>query len=108
MQLVVRGKEGARPGTSRLNGLETARISRMVFQGLGLRLTERIVDGGMRTAVTFSNPQVYQQLAQWLAFHRRAIVGMKGELVRLNAGFVGSFIDELTSVRIGQDTIKGS
>lgn len=69
----------------------------MVLHGLELRLAERIVVGGVRSAVAVGNPQVDQQLAQGLTFHRSAIVSMKGELVRLNAVFLGSFIDKLAS-----------
>ena len=97
MMLVIRGKEGAGPVASGVNGLETVRIGRMVLHGLELRLAERVVIGSMRTAVAFGDPQVYQQLAQGLAFHRRTVVSVKGELVGLNAVFMGGFIDKLPS-----------
>ena len=96
--LVVGGKEGAGPGASRVDGLETARTGCMVLHRLELRLAEGIVVRGMRTAVALGNAQVDQQLAQGLAFHRTAIVGMKGELVGLNAVFMGCFSNEPASL----------
>ena len=95
MFVVVPGEECSRPRPRCVNGGETVRIIGTIFHGLELRLAEGIVVGGMRAAVALGDAQIEQQLAQRLALHRTAIVGVQGELVRLNALLASGFSNEL-------------
>ncbi len=95
MFMVVPGEKASCPCSRIVNGGEAVRIIGAIFHGFELRLTEGIIVGGVRTAVTFGDAQIDQQLAQRLALHRAAVVGVERKLLRLDALFANSFSDQL-------------
>src|SRR5215207_2687715 len=60
-----------------------------------MRLTERVVVGGMRAIVTLGDAQIDQQLRELLTAHGRAIIGVQGKLVRQNSLLKRSSGDKL-------------
>ena len=65
---VIPAEEGTRPVPRGGGRGEAIRIIRLVLEGFEMRLAEGIIVGGMGTAVTFTDPQIQQQLTESIPF----------------------------------------
>lgn len=82
-------------GTGVLDGAEAGWEAWPILQGSELTFRVRVVVGDMRAAVGFGNPKITEQEGDWFGGHRRAAIGMNGELRTRDALLTASVVKEL-------------
>ena len=70
-----------------------------VLHGAELAFRVRVVVGDMQAAVGRGDSEIAEQEGDWLGCHRRAAVGVDGELARCNPLFAEGFVEELFGER---------
>ncbi len=91
---VVPREERPAKSDGRVDAGETAGESRVVLQGLELRLGERIVIGDLGAAQRARDPEVGEQLRGTLACHRCPTVGVQREHLWRHALLVAGFLNQ--------------
>src|SRR4051795_8597635 len=80
--LVVPGEEAAAKGSGILDAAEALGKLWLVFQGLEVRLRERVVVRGMWPAMRLGDAKIGQQEGGWLGLHGAAPTGVQRQLAR--------------------------
>ena len=93
MVLIVPIEEAAAERLGVLNTTETLRKLRLVFHSFEVAFRERIVVGGVGSAVRFGDAEFGEQQRGGLGSHRAAAIGVESELAFRRGMFVGGVLE---------------
>jgi hypothetical protein len=94
MLLIVPIEEAAAERLGILDAAEAPWKLRLVFHGFEVAFRERIVVGGVRSAVRFGDAEIGEQKRRGLGAHGTTTVGMQGQLAGRHAMFGGGIVEQ--------------